>query len=291
MKQSNKVLNSNDRFEDENILSMYLKEINRIPLLTRDEENDYARRAADGEEFARKKMIESNLRFVVNVAKKYQNQGLPLIDLINEGNIGLMNALEKYDVDRGYHFISYAVWWIRQAILKAISEKSKTVRLPLNRANELVQIQKMQRKLTHDNGEEATIEEIASELNMDPQMVQDLLAISREMISLDAPVYGDPANSTVGDFVEDEYRSAESILMEKSLKDDINKALEILTEKERDIVEMRFGLNGAIPMSLKEIGEIYNLTKERIRQIEKKALERMKQPARLKALKSYTHTA
>jgi RNA polymerase primary sigma factor len=263
MKRSNKVLNSNDRFEDENILSMYLKEINRIPLLTRDEENDYARRAATGEEFARKKMIESNLRFVVNVAKKYQNQGLPLIDLINEGNIGLMNALEKYDVDRGYHFISYAVWWIRQAILKAISEKSKTVRLPLNRANELVQIQKMQRKLTHDNGEEATIEEIASELNMDPQMVQDLLAISREMISLDAPVYGDPANSTVGDFVEDEYRSAESILMEKSLKDDINKALEILTEKERDIVEMRFGLNGAIPMSLKEIGEIYNLTKER----------------------------
>ncbi len=280
-----------DQFDDENILSMYLKEINRIPLLTRDEENDLAKRSAEGEEYARKRMIESNLRFVVNVAKKYQNQGLPLIDLINEGNIGLMNALEKYDVSRGYHFISYAVWWIRQSILKAICEKSRTVRLPLNRANELVQIQKMQRKLIHEGGEEPTVEELGESLNMDPKMVGDLLAISREMVSLDAPVFGDPSNSSVGDFVEDNYRSAESILMEKSLKDDINKALEILTDREREIIEMRFGLNGAIPMSLKEIGELFNLTKERIRQIEKKALERMKQPGSLRELATYTHTA
>jgi RNA polymerase primary sigma factor len=291
MKRSKKILNEMDQFDDENILSMYLKEINRIPLLTRDEENDLAKRAAEGEEYARKRMIESNLRFVVNVAKKYQNQGLPLIDLINEGNIGLMNALEKYDVSRGYHFISYAVWWIRQSILKAICEKSRTVRLPLNRANELVQIQKMQRKLTHEGGEEPTVEEIGESLNMDPKMVGDLLAISREMVSLDAPVFGDPSNSSVGDFVEDNYRSAESILMEKSLKDDINKALEVLTDREREIIEMRFGLNGAIPMSLKEIGELFNLTKERIRQIEKKALDRMKQPGSLKELATYTHTA
>jgi len=291
MKRSKKILNETDQFDDENILSMYLKEINRIPLLTRDEENDLAKRSAEGEEYARKRMIESNLRFVVNVAKKYQNQGLPLIDLINEGNIGLMNALEKYDVSRGYHFISYAVWWIRQSILKAICEKSRTVRLPLNRANELVQIQKMQRKLTHEGGEEPTVEELGESLNMDPKMVGDLLAISREMVSLDAPVFGDPSNSSVGDFVEDNYRSAESILMEKSLKDDINKALEILTDREREIIEMRFGLNGAIPMSLKEIGELFNLTKERIRQIEKKALDRMKQPGSLRELATYTHTA
>jgi RNA polymerase primary sigma factor len=291
MKRNSRVLNENNSYDDENILSIYLKEINRIPLLSREEETDYATRAAAGDEFAREKMITANLRFVVNVAKKYQNQGLPLTDLINEGNIGLMNALEKFEVERGYHFISYAVWWIRQSILKAICEKSRTVRLPLNRANELVQIQKMQRKLVHDNGEDPTFEELGEALNMDAKMVEDLVTISREMVSLDAPVYGDPSNSTVGDFVEDDYRSAESILMEKSLREDINKALEILTDREKEIIEMRFGLNGAIPMSLKEIGEIYNLTKERIRQIEKKALERMKQPSRLKLLESYTYSA
>jgi len=291
MRQNSRLLNESNSFDDENILSIYLKEINRIPLLTREEEIDLATRAANGDSFARKRMIESNLRFVVNVAKKYQNQGLPLTDLINEGNIGLMNALEKFEVERGYHFISYAVWWIRQSILKAICEKSRTVRLPLNRANELVQIQKMQRKLVHENGEDPTVEELGQALNMDSQMVEDLLSISREMISLDSPVYGDPANSTVGDFVEDEYRSAESILVEKSLREDINKALEVLSDKEREIIEMRFGLNGAIPMSLKEIGELFNLTKERIRQIEKKALDRMKQPNRLKLLESYTFSA
>lgn len=283
-----KVLNENDQFEDKNILSMYLKEINRIPLLTREEEDDLAAKAAGGDDKARQRMIEANLRFVVNVAKKYQNQGLPLIDLINEGNIGLMNALEKYDVTRGYHFISYAVWWIRQAILKAICEKSRTVRLPLNRANELVQIQKAQRKLLHESGEEPTMEEIGELTQLDPKLVGDLLSISRELVSLDAPVYGDPSNSTVGDFIEDNYRSADDFLMEKSLRDDINEALQTLSVKEREIIEMRFGLNGAIPMSLKEIGELYNLTKERIRQIEKKAIERMKQPTRLKALESYT---
>ncbi|MDC7248204.1 MAG: RNA polymerase sigma factor RpoD/SigA, partial [Sphaerochaetaceae bacterium] len=193
MNQKSKVINQNVQFEDENILSMYLKEINRIPLLTREEENELAKKAAQGDQAARNKMVESNLRFVVNVAKKYQNQGLPLIDLINEGNIGLMNAIEKYDVERGYHFISYAVWWIRQAILKAICEKSRTVRLPLNRANELLQIQKMQRELLHENGEDPTAEEISKELGMNAQLVDDLLSISREMVSLDAPVFGDPA--------------------------------------------------------------------------------------------------
>ncbi|MDX9934994.1 MAG: RNA polymerase sigma factor RpoD/SigA [Sphaerochaetaceae bacterium] len=288
MSKSTKLHTAADQYEDANILSMYLKEINRIPLMTREEEEIIARKAAEGDPASRKRLIEANLRFVVNVAKKYQNQGLPLIDLINEGNIGLMNAIEKYDVDRGYHFISYAVWWIKQSILKAICEKSRTVRLPLNRANELLQIQKAQRVVMHDTGEEPTMEELGEITQMDPKLIGDLLSISKEMVSLDAPVFGDPSNSTVGDFIEDNYRSADDIVMEKSLRDDINDALAMLTEKERDIIEMRYGLNGAIPMSLKEIGELYNLTKERIRQIEKKALERMKNPTRLKILASYT---
>jgi len=288
MSKSTKLHTAADQYEDANILSMYLKEINRIPLMTREEEEIIARKAAEGDPASRKRLIEANLRFVVNVAKKYQNQGLPLIDLINEGNIGLMNAIEKYDVDRGYHFISYAVWWIKQSILKAICEKSRTVRLPLNRANELLQIQKAQRVVMHDTGEEPTMEELGEITQMDPKLIGDLLSISKEMVSLDAPVFGDPSNSTVGDFIEDNYRSADDIVMEKSLRADINDALAMLTEKERDIIEMRYGLNGAIPMSLKEIGELYNLTKERIRQIEKKALERMKNPTRLKILASYT---
>jgi len=287
MIQKANMVNTN-QFEDANILSMYLKEINRIPLMTREEELIVARQALTGNETARKRMIEANLRFVVNVAKKYQNQGLPLIDLINEGNIGLMNALDKFDVDRGYHFISYAVWWIKQSILKAICEKSRTVRLPLNRANELLQIQKAQRELMHSSGDDPSNEELGKLTNLDPKLVGDLLSVSKEMVSLDAPVFGDPGNSTVGDFIEDGYKSPDDILMEKSLRADINEALDFLSAKEREIVEMRFGLNGASPMSLKEIGELYNLTKERIRQIEKKAIERMKQPSRMKVLESYT---
>ncbi|MHC1693264.1 MAG: RNA polymerase sigma factor RpoD/SigA [Sphaerochaetaceae bacterium] len=287
MIQKANMVNTN-QFEDANILSMYLKEINRIPLMTREEESIVARQALAGNETARKRMIEANLRFVVNVAKKYQNQGLPLIDLINEGNIGLMNALDKFDVDRGYHFISYAVWWIKQSILKAICEKSRTVRLPLNRANELLQIQKAQRELMHSSGDDPSNEELGKLTNLDPKLVGDLLSVSKEMVSLDAPVFGDPGNSTVGDFIEDGYKSPDDILMEKSLRADINEALDFLSAKEREIVEMRFGLNGASPMSLKEIGELYNLTKERIRQIEKKAIERMKQPSRMKVLESYT---
>jgi RNA polymerase primary sigma factor len=278
----------NDFYEDANILSMYLKEINRIPMLTREEEYRLAKLAVKGNEFARTRMVEANLRFVVNIAKKYQNQGLPLLDLINEGNIGLMNALEKFDPDKGYHFISYAVWWIRQAILKAICEKSRTVRLPLNRANELMQIQKAQKELMHENGEEPTMEEIGALTQLDPSHVADLIAISKEMVSLDAPVYSDSGNSNVGDFIEDGAQGPDEALMDLSLKEDINQVLATLSDKERDIIELRYGLNGQNPMSLKEIGELYNLTKERIRQIEKKAIERMKHPSRSKLLESYT---
>lgn len=280
---------SSASYDDENILSIYLKEINNIPLLEREEEVDLATKAAEGDKAAVKRLIESNLRFVVNVAKKYQNQGIPLADLINEGNIGLINAIERYDVGKGYHFISYAVWWIRQAILKAIYEKSRAIRLPLNRANELIQIQKAQKEITSQKGEDPELREIAELTQLDEQHIADLLSISRDMVSLETPVFTDKNNSELGDFIEDaDYKSPEQEAVESSLKDDINNVLQTLSEKEADIIEYRFGLNGKHPMSLKEIGDMYNLTKERIRQIEKKALERLRHPSRSKYLEAYT---
>lgn len=274
--------------DDENVLSMYLKEINKIPLLTREEEDKYARLAAKDEKFAKDKLVSANLRFVVNVAKKYQNQGLPLSDLISEGNIGLMNAIERFDVDKGYHFISYAVWWIRQAILKAICEKSRMIRLPLNRANELVQIEKARKELQTGKGEDPEIKEIASAVNMTPEHVADLVNISRDLVSLETPVYAEKDSSQLGDFIEDAgYVRPEEEAIEVSLKEDINSILTTLTSKEAEIIQYRFGLNGRSPLSLKEIGDRYNLTKERIRQIEKKALKRLQHPSRSQYLESY----
>jgi RNA polymerase primary sigma factor len=273
---------------DENILSMYLREINRIPLLSREQEDSYARAAAKGEQAAKDMLVKSNLRFVVNVAKKYQNQGLPLIDLISEGNIGLINAIERYDVDKGYHFISYAVWWIRQAILKAICEKSRLIRLPLNRANELVQIEKARKFIQGTNGEEAEIREIAKLLDMDAEHVAEIVNISRELVSLDVPVYTERDSSVLGDFVEDtNYQLPEDTVVDQALKDDINGVLATLSDKESEIIQHRFGLNGRRALSLKEIGDQFGLTKERIRQIEKKALKRLQHPSRSAMLESY----
>jgi RNA polymerase primary sigma factor len=276
--------------EDENILSIYLKEINSIPLLTRQEEDRYARLAGKGDKLAKEKLIRANLRFVVNVAKKYQNQGLPLPDLISEGNIGLMNAIEKFDVNRGYHFISYAVWWIKQAILKAICEKSRMIRLPLNRANELVQIEKARKELQNSRGTEPETKEIADFLDMEKEHVESLLSISRELVSLETPVFSEKDSTLLGEFVEDsEYRAPDDTIIEKSLKEEINEVLKTLTDKESEILQYRFGLNGKIPLSLKEVGDKFRLTKERIRQIEKKAIRRLRHPNRSQFLESYVN--
>jgi RNA polymerase primary sigma factor len=273
---------------DENVLSLYLKEINRIPLLTREEEGIIARAAAKGDSTAKDKLIRANLRFVVNVAKKYQNQGLPLADLVSEGNIGLMNAIERFDVDKGYHFISYAVWWIRQAILKAICEKSRMIRLPLNRANELVQIEKVKKDLQGEQFAESEMDIIARKLEIDRSHVAELVGISRELISLDTPVYSEKDSSLLGDFVEDKDQPLpDEMMIENSLREDINGILKTLTQKEAEIVQYRFGLNGHRPMSLKEIGSMYKLTKERIRQIEKKAIKRLQHPSRSHLLRAY----
>jgi len=273
---------------EENSLSTYLKEINKIPLLGREEEFNLALAAASGDEKAKNALIRANLRFVVNVAKKYQNQGLPLMDLISEGNIGLINAVERFDANKGFHFISYAVWWIRQAILKAICEKSRMIRLPLNRANELVQIEKARKEVVNNRTEESELLEIAGLLNMSQEHVREIVNISRDMVSLDSPVFSDRESNSIGDFLEDgRYEQPEEAAIESALRDDIDGVLESLTDKEAEVIRLRFGLNGMKAMSLKEIGDQFNLTKERIRQIEKKALKRLQNPSRMSRLEAY----
>ena len=274
--------------EDNNTLAIYLKEINRIPLLSRDDEEKYAALAAQGDQAARDILIKSNLRFVVNVATKFRNKGLPLADLINEGNIGLMNAIDKYDVSRGFHFISYAVWWIRQAILKAIGEKSKMIRLPLNRFGELVQIEKARKVMFETTGREPDAKELAEHLKMDKDVVAELLSISREYVSLETPVSEKRDASILGDFIEDKInKQPEEEVVGESLKTEVAKLLDKLPKKEAEILKQRYGIGGVAPKSLKEIGDLFHLTKERIRQIEKRAILRLRAMPMTKELQAY----
>lgn len=274
---------------DENVLNIYLNEITKIPLLSREEEAALAVKAANGDKMAKDKIVNANLRFVVNVAKKYQNQGIDLVDLISEGNVGLIHAINHFDVNRGYHFISYAVWWIRQSILKAICEKSRAIRLPLNKANELVQIEKARKVVTGKKTEEQEFEEIGKLLNMEPSHVREMINLSKDMISLDAPFAADDTGkSTFGDFVEDDrFALPEEHAVQESLKHDIDDVLDTLKPSESRVIRMRYGLNNTKPMSLKEVGDVCNLTKERIRQIEKHAIIRMQHPRRMARLVDY----
>jgi RNA polymerase primary sigma factor len=274
---------------DDEVLALYLKDINRIPLLTREEEITLSQKAKNGDKAAKDKIVTANLRFVVNIAKKYQNHGLDLTDLISEGNIGILTAIEKFEPSKGYHFISYAVWWIRQSILKAICEKSRTIRLPLNRANELVQIEHA-RKIVHGKKSETQeFEEIAQMLNMTPAHVRDMINISREMISLDAEINNsDSDHTSIADFQEDTInKRPEEIAIEQSMAEEIDNVLETLRPNEANVIKMRYGLNGTKPMSLKEVGDACQLTKERIRQIEKHAIVRLQHPTRARRLSSF----
>ena len=274
---------------ESNVLELYLKDINKVPLLTREEETALAIEAAKGNKAAKDKIVNANLRFVVNIAKKYQNHGLDLTDLISEGNIGLLVAIDKFDVTKGYHFISYAVWWIRQSILKAICEKSRSIRLPLNRANELVRIEHARKSIVGNKTIEQELTEVAEMLNMDKDHVREMINISREMVSLDAEL-NTPENdkTSVGDFIEDtQSEKPEDKVVNDSLKEEISNVLHTLKPNEENVLRLRFGLNGEKPMSLKEVGDVCNLTKERIRQIEKHAILRMQHVTRARRLESY----
>jgi len=275
--------------KNDSVLSMYLKDINNIPLLTHEEEAELAVKAQNGDKAARNKIVNSNLRFVVKVAKKYQNHGLDLEDLISEGNIGLLTAIDKFDPSKGFHFISYAVWWINQAILKAVSEKSRAIRLPLNRANELVRIEHAKKVVGGNKSEQQEYEEIGAMLNMEPSHVREMIAISRDMVSLDAEINNsDKDHTVVADFQEDSlYGRPDERAIELAMCEDIDSVLSTLRPSEAKVIRMRYGLNGTKPMSLKEVGDVCNLTKERIRQIEKHAITRMQHPTRARRLEAY----
>ncbi|MBO7348757.1 MAG: RNA polymerase sigma factor RpoD/SigA [Spirochaetales bacterium] len=267
-------------------LGMYLKDIERIPLLGRDEEYDLAIRAKNGDALAREKLVNGNLRFVVSIAKQFQNRGLPLIDLISEGNIGLLTAIDKFEPEKGYHFISYAVWWIRQSILKAIGEKSRMIRLPMNKSADLIQILNAKNKIENETSDDASIEDIARECGMEPSDVLDLMQIARDVSSLDAPL-GTEEDTSFGDFIESDEPRPEDYVMDKAMKSSVEKILASLPEKERGIIRLRFGLDNNEAMSLKEVGEIYHLTKERIRQIEKKVLSNLRADEDVQNLKAF----
>lgn len=283
---NNSLINENES----HVLSLYLEEINRIPMLTNEEESILARKAKMGDKKAFDRIINANLRFVVSVAKKFRGQGLALEDLLNEGNIGLITALEKFEPEKGYHFISYAVWWIRQSIMKAISEKGRAVRLPLNRANELVQIQKARSELVHEtDSDEVDASLISQKTGLDETLVKDLISISQDLVNLDASVKSkDESSATFSDFISSQDKGPEEETVDESLRLEIMDMLSSLSPRERQILEMRYGLNGKKPMSLKEIGELYGLTKERIRQIEKRSLEKLRMLSEKKELSCYT---
>lgn len=276
----------NSKFFDSS-LAWYLEQINKIPLLSREDEDKYARLARDGDEDAKDMLIKSNLRFVVSIAKKYQTSGISLLDLINEGNMGLMKAAEKFDPDKGFHFISYAVWWIRQAIMLAISQKTSLIRIPLNRSADLQKIEKVNKKLEHDLGREPTLNEISENLDMNDDEINHLRNISQEYVSLDATL-GDSDETSIINLVEDERTEApDKKILDDSLKSELDSVLDTLTDSEKRILVMRFGLDGNKPMSLQQIGEEFNLSKERIRQIEKKAIRRLRHPSRSQKLKGF----
>ncbi|MDR2729879.1 MAG: RNA polymerase sigma factor RpoD/SigA [Treponema sp.] len=272
---------------DENYLALYFSEFVKYPLLNREEEEKTAKAAAAGDMKAREKLINSNLRFVVNVAKRYQGHGLPLEDLISEGNIGLINAVDRFDAGKGNHFITYAIWWIRQTILSALCEKSRMIRLPVNRVTELIRIEQAKKMINSNLSFNDEINEIAKICNMDKRHVIELINVSRDMLSLENP-FSDNQELPLGDIIEDDmYSSPDKTTEKKMLKDDIDIALDSLNKSEAEILRSHYGLGSQSAMTLKEIGQRYNISKERVRQIEVKALGRLRHPARRKMLQSY----
>ncbi len=270
-------------------ISIYLEQINKIPLLTPQSELALVEKVSRGDKKAKNRLVESNLRFVVKIAKEYMNRGMELEDLINEGNAGLVQAANHFDASAGVRFISYAVWWIRQSILKALYEYGHEIRLPVNRANDLANIEKVRKLIGTNKSESAQISEISEMLGLEEEIVRSLLNVGKEMRSLDfVPKMGESDGLSLSDVLADSrVKTPETEAIEQSLKEDIDEALASLPPKEARIMRLRYGLSGRKPMSLKEVGDEIGLTKERIRQIEKHAISTIRLPSRVKKLSAY----
>ena len=268
-------------------LDKYLQEIGKVELISAEEEVELAQRIKQGDKVALEKLTKANLRFVVSVSKQYQNQGLSLPDLINEGNLGLIKAAQRFDETRGFKFISYAVWWIRQSILQALAEQSRIVRLPLNKIGSINKINKAYAKLEQEYEREPNAEEIAEVLEITEAEVKESMKNAGRHISMDAPLIQDEDNTMYDVLKSEEAPTPETELLYESLRKEIDRAISTLTPREADVVRLYFGLNGSHPMTLEEIGEKFDLTRERVRQIKEKAIRRMKHTSRSKILKSY----
>ena len=270
-------------------LDKYLNDIGKIPMLNADEEAELARRIRAGDQEALDKLTRSNLRFVVSVAKQYQNQGLSLSDLINEGNVGLMKAAKRFDETKGFKFISYAVWWIRQSILQAIVEYSRIVRLPLNKVGSYNKVNEAFLSFVQEFEREPTHEELAELLDMTPKEISNMLKGNGRHLSVDAPLSGEDGDSTMLDVISsaDEGMAPDGDLMEQSLKEEVQQGLSILSPREVEVLSAYYGLNGYKSLTLEEIGELYGLTRERVRQIKERAIRRLRKAYNRNALKSY----
>ena len=271
----------------EDPVRMYLKEIGNVPLLTSEEEVELAKRVEQGDEEAKKKLTEANLRLVVSIAKKYVGRGMPFLDLIQEGNMGLMKAVDKFDYTKGYKFSTYATWWIRQAITRGIADTGRTIRVPVHMVETINKTLRMTRQLLQELGREPTPEEVAAELGVPVSKVREVLKISRDPVSLDTPI-GEEDDSHLGDFIEDDSaQSPADSAAFSMMREELDNALNSLTEREKQVVRLRFGLEDGRPRTLEEVGKEFNVTRERIRQIEAKALRKLRHPSRSKKLKDF----
>ena len=266
---------------------MYLREIGKIPLLTPEEEIELAKRVEEGDEGAKKKLIEANLRLVVSIAKKYIGRGLSFLDLIQEGNLGLIRAVEKFDYRKGFKFSTYATWWIRQAITRAIADQARTIRIPVHMVETINKLIRVSRQLVQQLGREPATEEIAQALGLPPEKVEDIQRIAQEPVSLETPI-GEEEDSQLGDFLEDkESPNPEEATAGQLLREQLEEMLDELTEREREVLRLRFGLEDGHAHTLEEVGKRFNVTRERIRQIEAKALRKLRHPSRSKRLRDY----
>ena len=280
-----------DQFSDDSV-RLYLREIGKIPLLSNEEEVDLAYRIVKGEKKAKDKMVEANMRLVVSIAKRYSGRGLDFLDLIQEGNTGLLRAVEKFDPDKGFKFSTYATWWIRQAITRAIADQARTIRIPVHMVETINKVLRATRKLTNELNREPTVEEIAKEMGMEPEKVDYVMKIKQDIASLDATVGrdGDDEDSVLGDFIEDEGRvSPEDAAAAQMLKEQIAEILGSLSEREQKVIKLRFGIGGGRPHTLEEVGAEFAVTRERIRQIEAKALSKLRKHKDTKKLHEYLH--